>query len=182
MRRPLVVAAAATAVAGLLVLLASGRTWGAVTVRSGVGARQHLSVTGHNVAPGLSALAIALLALSVALLAASGVVRRLVGLLVVVVGAAVLPVAIDGRRSVGRELAQRAFAAGSSSLGGSRAWWWLLAFVGGVIAVAAGAVVAVRGRRWSGMGTRYDAPGTAPTKDPSLDTWEALDKGHDPTE
>jgi len=181
MKRQLVFAAVACAAGGLLVLLSAGQHWGSVTTRATIGARQHLSVSGHTVAPALSALGIALLALAVALLAARGVVRRIVALLAIVAAAAVVPVAIDGRSSVGHELAARAFGSTARSLGGSRPLWWLVAVVGGVLAAAAGAAVVLRGGRWSGLGAKYDAPAATPAAQPALDPWDAIDRGHDPT-
>jgi uncharacterized membrane protein (TIGR02234 family) len=182
MKRGLVLAAAAIAAAGLLLLIAAGRTWGAATTRSTTGARQHVSVTGHAVASSLPALGIALLALSVAILAARGAVRRVLGLLVVVAGAAAVPVAIDAHGSVGRELASRVFGSTARSLDGSRPAWWLLAVASGVIAVVAGAAVVIRGGAWRGLGSRYDAPGATPRAgEPTMEAWDALDHGHDPT-
>jgi len=181
MKRPLVVSALACAGGGLLVLLASGQTWGSADVTASVGARQHVSASGHAVAPALSALGIALLALAVALLAARGAVRRVVALAVVVASAAALPVAIDGHSSVGHELANRAFGSTADSLGGSRGPWWIIAIIGGGVAVIAGAAVVVRGRQWSGLGARYDAPAAARADRPAPDPWDVLDRGQDPT-
>jgi uncharacterized membrane protein (TIGR02234 family) len=180
MRRPLLVAALACGVGGLLVLLAAGRTWGAVTAGAPGQARQHVAVSGSAVAPALSALGIALLALAVAMLAGSGLVRRIVALVVVAVGGATIGVAARARGDVGTKLADRLFASSLHSVGGSRPAWWLLALAGGVIAVVAGAVVAVRSATWAGLGARYDAP--APAEHATADAWEALDRGHDPTE
>jgi len=180
MKRPLLLAAVTCAVAGLLLLLSSGRVWGEVTARASGLARQHVSVTGHAVAPALPALAIALLALAVAMLASNGLVRRLVGIVVVAVGGATVGVALRARAQVGQALADRLFASSLSSAGGSRPAWWLVALVGGVLAVVAGAAVAVRSARWTGLGARYDAP--VPEKENATgDAWEALDRGQDPT-
>jgi hypothetical protein len=49
--------------------------------------------------------------------------------------------------------------------------------VGLVVTVAAGVLVLVRGREWSGLSGRYDAP-TASSRD---DPWTVLDRGEDPT-
>jgi uncharacterized membrane protein (TIGR02234 family) len=181
MRRPLVLAALGCAVGGLLVLLSSGQTWGSANARASIGARQHVTATGHAVAPALSALGIALLALAVALLAARRVVRRVVALAVVVAAAAVIPVAIDGHSSVGHQLADRAFGSTAESLGGARGPWWLVAITGGVLAIFVGAAVAVRGRRWSGLGTKYDAPAAVQADREAVDPWDVLDRGQDPT-
>ena len=67
----------------------------------------------------------------------------------------------------------------------STGWLWAAA-VGALGAVVA-TVLAVRWvTHWPEMGSRYDAPGTAPQSDDpedasSLDLWKAMDEGRDPT-
>jgi hypothetical protein len=187
MRRPLFVAVATTAVAGVLLLFTSGRTWGAATVGGAGAARQHVSVSGHAVAPALSALGLALLAMSVALIAGRGPLRRIAGLLVVVIGAATIAVAVQARNDVGPALAVRVFATSARSVGGSRAAWWLVAAVAGAVAAVAGAAVTLGAGRRAGLGARYDAPTTAPSTGSEpvatpVDAWDAIEQGQDPTE
>lgn len=182
MRRALLGAVLACAVAGLLLLFAAGRTWGSATLASDGGARQHVSVTGHGVASALPALGLALLALAVAMLAANGVLRRVAALLVVTVGAAALAVAVRARGDVGHALAARVFASRAASVGGARAHWWLLAAIASMLAVVAGAAVVVGVGRRTGLGARYDAPETAPAAGASpVDDWDAIERGQDPT-
>jgi hypothetical protein len=65
-------------------------------------------------------------------------------------------------------------------------WPWL-AVVAAAPVVLAGATTVVRGRGWSGLSARYDAPSdqtgstgsTAPTE-PDV-AWDALSRGEDPT-
>lgn len=61
-------------------------------------------------------------------------------------------------------------------------WVWLL-LVGGVLLGLAGALVAVRGRRWAVLSSSYDAPAARPEAAPTTDkgAWDALDRGEDPT-
>jgi hypothetical protein len=60
--------------------------------------------------------------------------------------------------------------------------WWLVATLGGLLAVFAGAMTVVYARQWSGLGAAYDAPSApAPAKDPARVAWDALDRGEDPT-
>src|SRR4051812_13337498 len=182
MKRGLLVTVAMTAVAGALLLIASGRTWGAATVGAAGAARQHVSVTGHDVEPALSAVGLALLAMSVALLAARGPLRRIGGLIVVAIGAAALAGGFRARDDVGHELALRVFASSAKTLGGSRPAWWLLVVIAGALAVVAGAATTIGAGRREGLGARYDAP-TASTNVQAnpADAWDAIEQGQDPT-
>ena len=182
MKRPLLVAVLGCALAGAVLLIAAGRTWGAATVQANGSARQHVSVTGHAIAASLPALGIALLALAVAMVAATGVMRRLAGLLVVVVGGSAVAAAVRAHGDVGSALAARVFASHAESVGGSRSVWWLFAVVAGALAVVAGALVVITGGRSSGLDARYDAPDTssAPAGQP-VDDWDAIEHGQDPT-
>ena len=182
MKRPLLVAVLGSAVAGAVLLVAAGRTWGAATVQANGAARQHVSVTGHAIAASLPALGIALLALAVAMLAASGVMRRIAALLVVVVGGSAIAAAVRAHGDVGSALAARVFASHAASVGGSRSIWWLLAAVAGALAVVAGAIVVVTGGRSAGLDARYDAPeaSSVPSAE-AVDDWDAIEHGQDPT-
>ncbi|MEN3273568.1 MAG: hypothetical protein V7636_2329 [Actinomycetota bacterium] len=182
MRRALLLTVVATAVAGAVLLLTSGRTWGEVTVGASGGARQHVSVTGHDVAPALSALGLALLAMSVALLAARGPLRRVGGLIVVIIGGAALAGGVRAHNDVGHALALRVFASSAKSLGGSRSVWWLVAAIAGALAVVAGTAAVFGAGRGGGLGAKYDAPSAAPQPaDRPVDPWEAIEQGQDPT-
>ena len=182
MRRPLLAAVLGCAIAGALLLVAAGRTWGAATVQANGTARQHVSVSGHAVAAALPALGIALLALAVAMLAANGVLRRIAGLLVVVVGGAAIATSLSARGDVGSTLAAHVFASRAASVGGSRPLWWLVAALSGGLAVVAGALVVITGGRTAGLGARYEAPATsADTGAAAVDDWDAIEQGQDPT-
>ena len=182
MKRGLLVTVTLTAVAGALLLLASGRTWGEATVGAAGTARQHLSVTGHDVAPALSAIGLALLAMAVALLAARGPLRRIGGLIVVAIGAAALAGGIRARNDVGHKLASRVFASSAQTVGGSRPAWWVVVVIAGALAVVAGAAVTIGAGRREGLGTRYDAPsGAAKTEEAPANAWDAIEQGQDPT-
>ena len=171
-----------TAVAGALLLLASGRTWGAATVGSVGAARQHVSVSGHDVAPGLSAIGLALLAMAVALLAGRGPLRRLGGLLVVAIGAAALAGGLRARGQIGHKLAAKVFASSANSVGGSRPAWWVLVVVAGLLAVVAGAAATVGAGRRGALSSRYEAPAPSVERQrPPSDDWDAIEQGQDPT-
>lgn len=182
MKRGTLVTVAMTAVAGLLLLLASGRTWGAATVGAPGAARQHVSVTGHDVAPALSAIGLALLAMSVALLAARGPLRRIGGLIVVAIGAAALAGGLRARNDVGHKLAARVFASSAQTIGGTRPAWWLLVVIAGALAVVAGALVTIGAGQRGALDERYDAPSASSDEPaPATDAWDAIEKGQDPT-
>ena len=168
--------------AAVLVLLAAGRVWGSVTARAQTGVRVHAQVKGHDVAGELVACALALLALALAVLAARGLLRRVCGAVAAVLGVVIVIGALAGRHRVGGALADKLFAAQIATLHPpGTVWPWLAAF-GGAVVVGCGALTAAFGGRWSGLGRRYDAPGTpsAPADD-DASQWAALDRGEDPT-
>jgi hypothetical protein len=182
-RRSPAAAVVGCAVGGLLVLLASGRQWAHARV-PGVAAAgsQSLSVTGHVTAPSLPALGIALLALAAAILASKRLLRRVVGLAIVVLSGAVVGVAVNARGDVSSALAAREVGAQGIVVHASANAWWLVAAIGGVIALLAGALTVIRAREWAALGAKYDAPSARPRQqDPSVVTWDALDRGEDPT-
>jgi uncharacterized membrane protein (TIGR02234 family) len=176
-------AVVACAVGGLLVLLASGRQWAHTTLaNAGSGGSATLTVTGHVVAPSLPALALALLALSAAILASKRLLRRVVGVVIVFVAAAAVGVSVSARGDVSAALEHREVGAQGLAVHASANGWWVLAAIGGLIAVVAGAMTVVRAEQWSGLGAKYDAPSAPrPTKDPAAVAWDALDRGEDPT-
>lgn len=200
-RRTPAIAVIVCAVGGLLVLLASGRQW-AHTILLASGGRSALSVAGHDVEPSLPALALATLALAAGILAASGWLRRVVGVLVVVVGAAMTAAAVVGRGHVSAALEHREVGVQGLTVHAGANGWWLLAAVGGALTVVAGALTVLRSHAWSALGARYEPPvavadarareaapaaeghasAAAPPKDAAAATWDALDRGEDPTD
>lgn len=174
------------AVAGVLVLVASGRVWSTTRVRIPGAAVTRVSVTGHAVEPSLPALGIALLALAAAVIAARGRLRRAVGVVVAAVGAIALGVAVAGRSAVSSALTSHEVGGLGVPAHGSANGWCLVAALGGLIAVLVGIAVVTRGGQWAAMGRKYEAPhegdraGVAAGS--AQGTWEALDRGEDPTE
>jgi uncharacterized membrane protein (TIGR02234 family) len=175
-----------TAAGGLIVLVASGRVWSRITVQIPAAATTRVSVTGHAVEPSLPALGIALLALAAGLVAARGLLRRIVGVVIALVGGIALAVAIVGRGSVSSALTSHEVGGLAIPVHGSANGWWVVAAVGGLLAVATGALAAARSGEWAAMGRKYEAPDTTqPTVakgDPADTAWDALDRGEDPTE
>jgi uncharacterized membrane protein (TIGR02234 family) len=171
------------AVGGLLILLTSGRQWAHTTLGPSSGGTGALSVSGHQVSASIPAVAYALLALAVAVLASSGFMRRIVGMLVTFVGILAVVVAIHARGDVSHALSDQEHGATGIAVHASANAWWVLVLIGGVLAIAAGALTMLHSGAWSRMGEKYDAPtSAAPTKDPGAVTWDALDRGEDPTE
>jgi uncharacterized membrane protein (TIGR02234 family) len=186
-RRGLLIALTGCVVGGAFVLLAGGREWGSALVTAETGARNRVSVTGHAAAPALPALGLALLVFAGAIVAARGWLRRVVGLLLVIVGGAVVGVALSSGHDVATALRHRAFGVQHVVVHSSVSGWAVVAAVGGAVAVLAGALTVVAGGGWPAMGTRYEAPepralgraGNGPAE-PAV-AWDALDRGDDPT-
>lgn len=66
--------------------------------------------------------------------------------------------------------------------------WPVVTVLGLALVVVGSVVVLARGAGWSGLSSRYDAPGSARTPpstggddSPHPDLWQALDRGEDPT-
>ena len=162
--------------AGLL-LLATSRSWLAVTSAAvpPLPART-VTVHGSTLAPGARALALLGLTGVAALPATRSWGRLVVGGLLAVAGAVaavlVLRVLADPRAAV--DAADVHLTGPLPGLGG----WPYAGLVGAVLLLAAGALTVARGRTWSALGSSYDAPTAAP-KEPSA--WDALDRGVDPT-
>ncbi|MGY1738742.1 Trp biosynthesis-associated membrane protein [Geodermatophilus sp. SYSU D00684] len=188
-RRELGTALAGCAVAGGLALSAGGQTWVTVTVTR----RPPLppvteTLTGSSLAPLVPAAGLLLLAAAVAVLAVRGAGRVAVGALVALAGAAL---AWSSVRVLAGGVDTTAAAPGERRTADLAAAWPVLCLGAAVVAVAAGVLVAVRGRRWPAMGRRYErAPGAAAAPAPArartaedwaLDAWRALDRGDDPT-
>jgi uncharacterized membrane protein (TIGR02234 family) len=181
-RREYSVALAACGIGGLLVVMAAGRRWAGATVAGATGAAQHVKVTGHDVAPGLAACGWAVLILAVALVATRGRVRRAAGGGILAAGVVGAVLVLTDVGDVHKELAHKAFAAAVTSVPATPTAWPWLAFVGAILAAAAGASALLRSGSWPALGRRYDAPGAPPVaSDDDASRWAALDRGEDPT-
>jgi len=173
--------------AGAVALFAVTRTWVSATIATPGLPTDRVAVSGVDAAPILAGLAVVIVAAALGVVAAGGWLRQLIGLLIAAVAgfAALRALTLNaGGAALGRALkespAYLGGANGEPSMNGA-AWPWLaaLAFV---IATALGVVVAVRGRAWPRMSTRYEreAPSLAEPAD-EADLWRAQDEGHDPT-
>ncbi len=183
----------ALAVLGACALLVSGfRPWVSGSVDDAVLGASTITATGADVAPGLSAVALAVAAASIALVAAGRVTR-----LVAVVGyAACLLLAaglttrvlVDPAGALGPVAASRVGRTGSlDTVAEPTVWPWFALLA--VVVCAVGLVGAVIGAgRWGGPSARYVVPGTedghvagARGERVSSD-WDELSAGRDPTD
>jgi uncharacterized membrane protein (TIGR02234 family) len=164
-RRELTLAVVAAAVAGALALIAGGQEWASVTAErqaplpplSGV-------VTGAAAAPLVPAAGLVLLAAAVALLAVRDAGRVAVGVLVAAAGGLAV---WSGARALAGGLSDASTEVpGVGRVPGPvtvevATGWPVLAVVAGLLALAAGLLVVVRGRGWPAMGRRYERPAGA---------------------
>lgn len=177
-RRELLVAVGLCLVGAALVLLAMSRPW--LTYRLGAVAplpARRLDLSGARLAPGARVLGLVGLAGIAALPASRRVGRILVGLVLALAGIGLLLDLVRVLRDPAGAVRRTDVTSlpGSSDLGG----WPYVAMLGGLLILAAGALVVVRGRRWEELSARYDAPAEPPPGEASL--WDALDRGEDPT-
>lgn len=176
--------------AGLL-LVALGRTWAEAEGVSGLTIGTLVDrVSGQDLARGAQACAYAGLAAGVALVALRGWGRVAVGVLLIGVAVGALAdlgplLTSSGLTERAQEALSRCDETGCSAQGTMpprlSAWPWV-ASAGAALVLVAGGLTVLRGRRWSGLGSSYDAPGAAPEA-PVTDkaVWDALDRGDDPT-
>ena len=169
---------------------------------------QDFAVSGQDLVPLASALAVAALACLAAVIATRSVLRRAVGVLLAVLGVAAGATVAAGVSSASVLATARANAT-SGALGGSTtsgsggggtahavviagsagravasgAPWRAVAIVGAVAIVAAGVATVWRGAAWPVMSARFERPGT-PSRKPANDSasmWESLSRDVDPT-
>lgn len=169
-------------------LLVSLRPWQTVvTHRPRPFADTVLHVSGRTVDAGPTALAVVALAGLVAVLATRGVARRIVGVLLTVAGVGLVWRSAADAGAIGTARAQALAAAKHPGIAlGTHVdvhpQWAILSAICGVFVVAAGALVALRGHRWVGMSSRYEAPvGNDERARADATMWAAIDRGDDPT-
>ncbi|SNT53561.1 trp region conserved hypothetical membrane protein [Asanoa hainanensis] len=142
-----------------LAFIGAGRTWESGYTH-GIASPSSFDQTGGDLVPGLAALALVGLAGAGALLATRGWGRRAVGVLVLLLGVGLVALSVG-----------RAFDASTA--------WPALTAVGGLLVVLAGLAAVTAGHRWPGMGARYER--SPKSVGGTTDTWNALDRGEDPT-
>ena len=182
-RRESVLACALSLVAAGALFLAAGARWAHGTGRRPAGSTflvVRAAVSGHTVAGVVGAAALVALAGAVAVPATRGQGRRAAGVLLTLGGLAALVGAIVNR-GAGRAHVLHALPPGATVVVDP---WWVLAALGGLLLSGAGLMLAVRGPGWSALSARYEAPAGRRAAAPPGDagTWDALDRGEDPTD
>ena len=187
MRREFGLVLLAGAVGAGLVVLAARQAWAhAVFTPPRPLPAQDIAVTGQQLVPLASALALAALACLAAVIATRSVLRRAVGVLLAVLGAATAAAVLASLRASAVLAAARASAL-SGPLGGSTTSgapsggavheivvagpgqvimagvpWRAAAIAGAIAIVLVGVATAWRGPRWPVMSARFERPGAGP--------------------
>ena len=172
--------------AGALAAVAGHRDWARVR---GPSQGEALGLTGQSEAgvPLAGALALVLLACWGVVLVTRGRVRRVVAVLGLLTALGMAATTALGYGSAAEGLRHALGQSGIAhpSVGPAPWFWTYLAATALSVAATAAAVRLVPS--WPEMGSRYDAPGSAPAGgrnrvDPTpVDLWRAMDEGRDPT-
>jgi uncharacterized membrane protein (TIGR02234 family) len=193
-RRELTGAVLASAAAGGLALFAGGQTWATLSaVRPAPLPPVTGVLAGSTHAPLVPAAGLVLLAAAVALLAVRAVGRTAVGVLMAVSGVALVWTAARALAGGLRDAAAEVPVVVGTPVAEVSPVWPAATVVAGVLGAVAGILVVLRGRRWPGMGSRYErgtaTGGGAPAparprteEDRAQLAWNALDRGEDPTD
>jgi uncharacterized membrane protein (TIGR02234 family) len=174
-----------------VILLTIGRGWAHGDVTSPITFR--VTATGSQLTGVPYALGLAGLAGALALFAVRRIGRYLVGAVLALAGAGTVYAVADRLSRLDEALRTQA---GTQGLGSDakiidvdNTLWPYLTILGGVLLCLAGVYTLLRGRSWSGLGGRYEAPAEAaaatapPTGDVTArDLWDAQGRGSDLTE
>lgn len=173
-RRELVVVLAVLLVGAGLVLLAASQPWSMIADPTlSVSPEVMATLEGQAVAPAAQALGYVGLAGVVGLLATRRIGRTVIGCVLVLAGVGVVLASLFWT-------AEAPVLAGDAATGLDRTAWSWISVVGGGLVGLAGLATAVRGHRWSAMGSTYDSPSGRASRS-AEDPWAALDRGEDPT-
>lgn len=162
-------------------LFAAGRTWASAVITQSPLPARRVAVTGGDLGGVVRALALVALAGVAALVALRGWWRSVGGVVLLLAGvAAVYAFGLaspDGVRRTAPVSAQPGTGAEVAVSG--RTVWPYCYLAGGLAVALAGGMALAAGRRWPGLGARYDALTPRPAR--PTDVWGALDRGEDPT-
>jgi uncharacterized membrane protein (TIGR02234 family) len=173
-------------------LVSAFRPWVTGAVDDAVLGATRISATGAEVAPGLTAVALAIAAAAIAVVAAGRVARVVaaVAYAVCLAIAALLAVRVivDPAGVLGPVAASRVGRTGSVETVAQVTVWPWVALLACAVALL-GLVGALAGlRRWGGPSSRYDAPGATasdvagPRGERVRSDWDELSAGRDPTD
>jgi uncharacterized membrane protein (TIGR02234 family) len=126
------------------------------------------------------------------LLVTRGLVRRATAALAALAAAGLLATVVVGFAGVQDQVldAMRESGATSDTLGTRLTGWYWAAGTAAVVLLVAAVLAVAWCPAWPEMGSRYDAPGSAPDEpagdvppeeQSNLDLWKSLDEGRDPT-
>lgn len=168
-------------IGSLAVLAAYGATWAVATVpiftgtEVDAGPGRQLPLSGRDIAPLGAAMGWVGLAAIAALLATRTWGRRVVGVIVFVAGASA------GVMALTFGFTEVALGLDTEPLDVTVSAWWVLAAVAGLAMAASGIVAVVYGASWPRLGARYSRSVAGEQPVTAAATWDALDRGEDPT-
>jgi uncharacterized membrane protein (TIGR02234 family) len=207
MRREFALALLLGAAGAGLVVLAARQAWAqAIFAAPHPLPAQDFSVTGQQLVPLASALALAALACLAAVIATRSLARRVAGALLAILGVGTAAAVTTGVRASAVLAAARANAS-SVAFGGSTtsgtspgdashatviasasghavmagAPWRVVAAAGAVAIILAGLATVARGPRWPVMSARFDRTPGGTLQHSSATMWESLSRDIDPT-
>ena len=186
MRREFTLALLAGAAGAGLVVLAARQAWAhAVFTPPRPLPAQDIAVTGQQLVPLASALALAALACLAAVIATRSGIRRAVGVLLAVIGAGAVAATSAGLRASTVLAAARAqhevIVTGPTRVIQAGAPWQAAAVAGAIVIMLAGLATAWRGPRWPVMSSRFERTPARQHHTDSATMWESLSRDVDPT-
>ncbi|MFT4233572.1 MAG: Trp biosynthesis-associated membrane protein [Microbacterium sp.] len=175
-------------VSGALALISSTQTWLTVTL-----ADSQLAVKGSESIPVLQPLSLAVLALGLALSIVGRVVRYVFGVLAVAIGAVLAWLSVGaayepGTSDVASVVTEHTGVAGEAPVSAlvqsitSHAWPAITLALA-ILIVLVGVFTLATAHSWRSSSRKYDAPAERPAGVPldTVDTWDDLSRGDDPT-
>lgn len=168
----------------ILLIAANTRTWVSGSVTDAVLQQAHTTASGSKAAPALLASALVGAAAVLATLTTGRVPRWIAAVITLVAGVvsvvATLAVVRNPTRALGDVATSMTGHTGDRTVDASLTIWPWVAVLGGVLLTVTGVLAIIGARRWSGLSSRYDAPGAAPVRKRS--DWDMLSDGEDPTD
>ncbi|WP_158607709.1 Trp biosynthesis-associated membrane protein [Flexivirga caeni] len=172
------------ALAVILLVVANGRTWVSGTVTDAVLRHAHTTASGSKAAPALLATALVGAAAVLATLTTGRMPRWIAAVLTLLAGVVSVIAALAAVRNPARTIGDIATSmtghTGDRTVDTSLTIWPWVAVFGGILLALTGVLAIAGVRSWSGLSSRYDAPGSKPVRTRS--DWDLLSDGEDPTD